>query len=282
MGTAQLTVPEQHGDFLRLVCYALGDSHTWDAEWKQYSPAQVRYVMEYFRYFSNVHRTLLRFLPRDGEILEAGAGLGFWVALLNEAGCRARGMDYSDEALERARRSFPELPFDRGDVRELPYPDRSMSGYVSFGVAEHFREGPDDVLREAARVLRPGGVMTLAVPWISPLRHLQHVAGKQDVEGGHFYQYFFEGKEIEERIRSCGFRILGRTHYGAFKTLRDVIRSHRAKPFQTQTADAKGTASVPRVDFKRKLFWYAQNAVFENPLSRRLAGHMILVVAERA
>lgn len=281
---AQLTVRERHGEFDRLACYAVGGAHTWDKEWEPYSPAEVRYVMEYYRHFGVMYRTLLRRLPHDGEIVEAGSGLGFWVALLAEAGFRACGMDVSEEALEQARRTFPGLRFERGDVRELPFSKASLSGYVSFGVAEHFREGPDVVLREAARVLRPGGVLILSVPWISLLRRLEPRASVEEAAKGSFYQYFFERREIEERIARCGFCVVARTYYGAFKTLRDVIRGARRSASVEKREKPSAPSRprvVPHVDLKRKLFWGLQNAVFENPLSRRVAGHMILVVAER-
>lgn len=286
--SSQTLVRERHGDFLRLVCFETMEAHTWDAEWERYSPESIRFVKEYYRRFSVIYSTLRRVLPRDGEILEAGSGLGFWVSLLAEAGFAARGIDYSDEAIALARRTFPELAFDRGDVRDLPYADGSMAGYVSFGVAEHFREGPDAVLREAARVLRSRGVLFLAVPWISPLRRVQPLTKRVAPRESLFYQYFFERGELERRVAACGFRTLEHTYYGTMKTLRDVLRDagwiRSGRPAASATSernDEPSPSPVPTAGMARKLFWLAQNAAFENPIARRLAGHMLVVVAER-
>lgn len=296
MGSSQITVREKHGKHLRLVSYALGDTKIWDKEWSHYSPEAVRFVKEYYRRFSIVYRTLLRYLPRDGELLEAGSGLGHWVALLKEAGFRVRGMDCSEEALVRARATFPALPFEQGDVRELPYRDASMSGYISFGVIEHFREGPDVVLQEAARVLRPGGVMILTVPWVSPLRRIQPVDASHFLGEGHFYQYFFEREELDGFVEANGFRPIAHTYYGTMKALRDVARVARRKWFAPEEKECGGplpsegteakpngpkSGSTPRVSGARRIFWSVQNLVFENPVCRRLAGHMLLLVAER-
>src|SRR5688572_982873 len=114
--TTQVIVADRRGRHARLVAYKLRASEVWDEEWSTYSPAAVREVMEYYRRFPVIHETLRRHLPRDGEVIEAGSGLGHWVALMREAGIAARGVDLSREALVRAREVFPGLPFDEGDV----------------------------------------------------------------------------------------------------------------------------------------------------------------------
>ena len=48
----------------------------------------------------------------------------------------------------------------------LPYEDSSISGYLSFGVIEHFIEGPHEALAEAFRVLRPGGIAIITTPGV--------------------------------------------------------------------------------------------------------------------
>jgi hypothetical protein len=45
-------------------------------------------------------------------------------------------------------------------------------------------------------------------------------------------------------------------------------------------AEAAGESSSS-LSLARKLFWHAQDLVLENPVARRLAGHMLMLVAER-
>ena len=290
---AQVIVRERHGPHPRLVAYKLRASRVWDDEWATYSPAAVREVMEYYRRFPVIYPTLRRHLPRDGEVVEAGSGLGHWVALLREAGFAARGVDLSPEALARARAVFPGLAFDEGDVLALPFPDASLAGYVSFGVAEHFEDGPGRVLREAARVLRDGGVMVISVPWLSPLRRLQRVRPAAPPAGAAFYQYFFTRDEMVAAVESAGFQVRAADAYGTLKTLRDELRALRARgraPAPAPAAPVLRPATKPaparrefdgRVGLVRGLRWWLHNALLENRPLHRLAGHMLLLVAER-
>ena len=73
------------------------------------------------------------------------------------------GLDLSDEMVRRARGLFPELTFQQGDMRRLPFEDEVWGGIVSFYAIIHVeRAGVVDVLREWWRVLRPGGSVALA------------------------------------------------------------------------------------------------------------------------
>lgn len=289
---AQVIVPEHRGPYPRLVAYKLRASEVWDDEWSRYTPAAVREVMEYYRRFPVIYPSLMRHLPREGEIVEAGSGLGQWVALLREAGFAARGVDSSREALSRARRVFPGMPFDEADVLALPFPDASLAGYVSFGVAEHFEEGPNALLREAARVLRDGGVMAISVPWLSPLRRAQRLRPAGPPEGAAFYQYFFTRGEILAAVEGAGFEVQAVDGYGTLKTLRDEwreLRARRGAPAANPPPSApRSPATVAsarefdgRVGFMRGLRWAVHNALLENAPLHRIAAHMVLVIARR-
>lgn len=281
----RVTVREQPGAFVRLATYTVGGAPSWDEEWDKYTAPRVRTVMEYYRRYPVVYPTLLRYLPRDGDIVEGGSGLGFWVGLLQEAGFRINGLDRSPSALRLARETFPELRFDEGDVLSLPYPDQSLAGYVSFGVAEHFREGPEAMLGEAARVLRAGGILVVTVPWLSPLRRFRR-RHTEPPPGAHFYQYFFSRAELFASTSACGFTPVYFSSYAPWKTLRDEwLEGPQGAAVQPRPAargaDVHQSKQEPGPGFARRVLWQTHNAVLENALARRLAGHMALLVARK-
>jgi SAM-dependent methyltransferase len=53
------------------------------------------------------------------------------------------------------------------DVHELPFDDASLDGVVAEALLEHVRD-PVAVVREVARVLRPGGIVCAASPFLQP------------------------------------------------------------------------------------------------------------------
>jgi arsenite methyltransferase len=102
---------------------------------------------------------------REGEtVLDLGSGGGADVLISAKrvgATGRAIGLDMTDEMLELARRNAVEagvenVEFLKGYLEDIPLPDASVDVVISNCVINLAADKPT-VIREAARVLRPGG-----------------------------------------------------------------------------------------------------------------------------
>lgn len=99
------------------------------------------------------------------RILDVPCGQGRHAHLLAEAGFDVDGIDYSREllAVARKRGTGPRLRYARGDMRKMPARwtgrfDAVLNLFTSFGFFAHPADD-EVVVREFARVLRPGGVL---------------------------------------------------------------------------------------------------------------------------
>jgi arsenite methyltransferase len=102
---------------------------------------------------------------RPGEVvLDLGSGGGIDVLLSAKRvapGGKAYGLDMTDEMLDLARQNqrkagAQNVEFLKGDIESIPLPDSSVDVIISNCVI-NLSADKDRVLREAFRVLRPGG-----------------------------------------------------------------------------------------------------------------------------
>jgi ubiquinone/menaquinone biosynthesis C-methylase UbiE len=101
--------------------------------------------------------------PGD-RVLDVGCGTGALTIALAERGSTAAGIDASEVYLASARRhrSHPNITYDLGDVRVMPYADGSFDACVSTLVLDIIPEF-DQVVREMRLVTRHGGVVASGV-----------------------------------------------------------------------------------------------------------------------
>ncbi|MFJ1459657.1 class I SAM-dependent methyltransferase [Nocardia sp. N2S4-5] len=105
-------------------------------------------------------RDLAAGLP-PGAAVDAACGTGRVAAVLAECGHRVLGVDSSPEMLDYARKRLPDSDFRLGDLERLPVADASVDVLTCSLALSHVPD-PLPVMREFARVLRPGGHALIA------------------------------------------------------------------------------------------------------------------------
>lgn len=95
----------------------------------------------------------------DGtDLLDLACGSGYATARAARRGATVTGLDASVELLEIARRRTPSGRFDAGSMFALPYESGRFDVVTSFN---GIWGGCDDALSEAARVMKPGGMLAI-------------------------------------------------------------------------------------------------------------------------
>jgi SAM-dependent methyltransferase len=125
-------------------------------------------------FFADTERALIdaAALAGVGRVLEIGCGEGANLVHL-DAAPGSVGVDFAVAKLAFARREQPHVAFVCADAGRLPLPDAAFDGVLIRDVLHHV---PDRgaVVREARRVLRPGGALGVIEPnRFSPLIQAQ-------------------------------------------------------------------------------------------------------------
>jgi SAM-dependent methyltransferase len=102
--------------------------------------------------------------PPPAVVLDVGGGPGAYARWLAEQGYRVHLLDPIELHVEQAAKAARLESARVGDARALPFGDASADAVLSLGPLYHLHDPADRAraLREAARVLRPGGVLAAA------------------------------------------------------------------------------------------------------------------------
>ncbi|KAA1417854.1 class I SAM-dependent methyltransferase [Nocardioides humilatus] len=157
-----------------------------------------------------------------GRALDVGCGGGGNTAVLRDAGWSVTGLEYSPAGAQAA--ASRGLDVVRGDATRLPFADATFDLVMSTDVWEHIE---DDrlIASEAARVLRPGGRLLVAVPCSMKLW------SGHDVALGHFRRY--ERDELDRLVTGAGLEVVDLWSWNVL--LRPVVRARRRKKSEAES-----------------------------------------------
>ncbi|MHB8140466.1 MAG: class I SAM-dependent methyltransferase [Vulcanimicrobiaceae bacterium] len=129
---------------------------------------------------NRVEVALCRDNVRGRRIADVGVGTGRGSLPLARDGFEVTGIDISQAMLDHCRREAGETPIELllGDLTALPVESESFDSLISLNVVVHFPNWRD-VLRDWARVVRPGGRLVFDV---HSFDHLAAVARSRGCE----------------------------------------------------------------------------------------------------
>ncbi len=117
--------------------------------------------------FAEVLRALQ--IAPGASLLDVGCGSGYAARMAARQGASVTGLDITPQLLEIARERVPQADFREGRMDALPFEDESFDAVVAFN-AFQFADDPAKAVSEAARVVRPGGLVA-ATTFAEPQRN---------------------------------------------------------------------------------------------------------------
>lgn len=147
------------------------------------------------------------------DILDIGCGAGFLTNALAKEGHRVTGIDLSAKSLEVAKKkdATQSVKYLQLDAFGLPFPEHSFDVVCAMDFLEHV-EMPGQIVREASRLLRPGGLFffhTFNRNWLSWLIVIKGVEWcvPNTPANMHLYSFFIKPAELKGWCKEVGLSL---------------------------------------------------------------------------
>lgn len=150
-----------------------------------------------------------KLVQKGDRILDLGCAHGRLIKLFEQTTIDYHGLDLSRKLIESARQKNPEFAFKVGDARQLPYQNKLFDSVWLIALLHHL---PDSavlkVLKEAARVVKPGGRIVITV-WHPDKINFWRKLGRRSFlrkwgDQSLLYYRFFRPRELKRLVLKSG------------------------------------------------------------------------------
>jgi ubiquinone/menaquinone biosynthesis C-methylase UbiE len=182
------------------------------------------------RHFTWDIENLVQYVSPGEKILDLGCGSGRLLEILKDKNIDYFGIDGSENLIKIAKRNYPDFKFQIADVFDLPFPNNFFDKIFSIRVLMQIpsKEFRLQFLKEAKRVLKPGGLLVLTVWYLWKFGSKKNfllmlknaflkLIGKSKLDFGDAlipwdkkvmrYYHYFTKRELEKLVKESGFLI---------------------------------------------------------------------------
>jgi SAM-dependent methyltransferase len=143
--------------------------------------------------------------PNRGSLLDVGSSIGLFLHLAAGRGWNGIGLEPAPRARKHAQEVYG-LDVRDESLDEASFPDGSFDAVTLLSVLEH-ASGPLILLRECARVLRPGGALYVIVPNVESLVRRVLGADTRTFDGRNHLVYF-SATTLTDALERAGFEVV--------------------------------------------------------------------------
>ena len=193
-------------------------------EWERNAEDWIRWAREpghdsYWRF----HRDrFLELVPAPGRLtLDIGCGEGRLSRDLAALGHKVVGIDPSAKVIAAARELSPELEFVEADAADLPIESESVDLAVAFMSLMDIDDMAGSV-REAARVLAPGGRFLAAV--VHPINSAHELDREHPEDRLVLTENYFDRRRYRDEVEHDGLRMTFESVHWTLEDYFEVIR----------------------------------------------------------